>query len=172
MDAADRLLADLAAWDAARSRQDEAWLRQQAEEEARFTGLALDLAEQADAVTVRTTTGRQHHGHVVAVAEDFLVMRPAGGAPVFLPYAAIVIVRPAAASDTPSSRLPLLGMRLVHALAALSAERPRVSIVVHGGEATTGELRSVGVDVATLRLEGGATVYVRVDAVAEVVLFG
>jgi hypothetical protein len=182
VDETDRLLADLARWsadrradDAARSREGEGWLRRQAEEEARFTGVALDLAEQQDTVTVRTTVGRQHHGRVVAVAEDFLVVHTAGGAPVLLPYAAIAVLRPspgATAPDASSARLPLLGTRLVQALAGMAADRPRVAVVVHGGEATSGELRAVGTDVLTVRLDAGATVYVRADAVAEVTVFG
>ncbi|HEX2038162.1 MAG TPA: hypothetical protein VHF47_00355 [Acidimicrobiales bacterium] len=173
MDETDRLLADLAAWDAARARQDEAWLRRQAEEEARFTGVALDLAEQADTVTVLSTTGRRHHGRIVAVAEDFLAMRTAGSAPVLLPYTAVAAVRPSpGGTTTGSSRAPLLGMRFVHALAGMAAERPRIAVVVHGGESTSGELQSVGVDVLTLRLEGAVVVHMRVDAIAEVTVFG
>ena len=178
----ERFLSDLASWAgerrgraAARSRQDEAWLRRQAEEEARFTGMALDLAEQGEGITIRTTTGRQHHGNVVVVAEDFLVVRVAGGAPVLLPYAAVAVLRPppgAVAPDASSSRRPLLGTRFVQALAGLAADRPRIGVVVGGGEAMNGELRSVGADVLTLRLEGGATVYVRVDALTEVSVFG
>jgi hypothetical protein len=173
VDATDRLLADLAAWDAARARQDEAWLRRQADEEARFTGVALDLAEQADTVSVLTTTGRRHHGRIAVVADDFLVVSTAGGAPVLLPYAALASVRPSpGAAPAGSSRAPLLGMRLVHALSGLAADRPRVAVVVHGGESTSGDLWSVGLDVLTLRLENDAVVHVRVDAVAEVTVFG
>lgn len=178
----ERFVEDLAAWAgdrrgraAARAKQDEAWLRRQAEEEARFTGVALDLAEQGEGVTVRTTTGRQHHGTVVVVAEDFLVVRAAGGAPVLLPYAAVAVLRPPTGTPAPdagSSRRPLLGTRFVQALAGLAADRPRVGVVVRGGEAMNGELRSVGADVVTLRLEGGATAYLRADALTEVSVFG
>jgi hypothetical protein len=170
-----RFLAELAGDEATRSRQEEAWLRRQAEEEARFTGVALDLAEQGATVTVRTTTGRQHHGIVAAVAEDFLVLRNAGGAPVLLPYVAVAALRPApgnTAVEAGSPRRPLLGTRFAQALAGVAAERPRVGLVLHGGEAMGGELRSAGVDVLTLRLESSGSVYVRVDAVAEVTLFG
>jgi hypothetical protein len=170
-----RFLAELAGDEAARSRQEEAWLRRQAEEEARFTGAALDLAEQGATVTARTVTGRQHHGVVAAVAEDFLVLRHAGSPPVLLPYAAIAALRPApgnATTEAGSPRRPLLGTRFAQALAGVAADRPRVGLVLHGGEAMGGELRSVGVDLLTLRLEGSSTVYVRVDAVAELTLFG
>lgn len=172
----DRFLGELAGDEAARSRQEEAWLRRQAEEEAQFTGVALDLAEQAATVTVRTTTGRQHHGVVAAVADDFLVVRGASGAPVLLPYAAVAALRPGPGTGpvtAGSPRRPLLGTRFAQALAGVAADRPRVGLVLHGGEAMGGELQAAGVDVLTLRLEGGGAVaYVRADAVAEVTLFG
>ncbi|MDP8991956.1 MAG: hypothetical protein M3N31_02715, partial [Actinomycetota bacterium] len=69
MSEVDALLAELARWgadvragDAARSRARERWLRRQASEDATFTGVALDLAEQGAGVAVRTTTGRTLHG--------------------------------------------------------------------------------------------------------------
>lgn len=180
--AVERLLADLARWsgdrraeEAAESRRDEAWLRRQAEEDARFTGVALDVAEQAESVTVRTSAGRLHHGHIVAVAEDFLVLRSAGGPPVLVPSSAVTVLRPAPgarAHDAASTRRAPVGARFAHALAGLADDRPRVGLVVQGGEALTGELRTVGRDVCTLRLEGGGGVYVRVDALTEVTVFG
>lgn len=181
-DAIDRLLADLARWEgerrsdqAAQSRSEEQWLRRQAAEEARFTGLALDLAEQAMSVTVATTSGRRHHGLVVAVADDFVVLHTPGSHAVLVPYRAITVVRPAAPDiGTPSARVAPLGARFVHALAGLSAERPRVVLVLDGGETVSGELTSVGVDVLALRLDATppALVHVRVDAVCEVTVLG
>ena len=178
--AIDRLLVDLAAWaadkradEAADSRSEEAWLRRQADEEARFTGLVLDAAEQGTALTIRTTAGRQHRGVVAAVADDFLVMTGSGGRAVFLPYRAIAVVRPSTAA-TPSARPAPLRTRLVHALGGMAGDRPRVVLVVDGDEAISGELRSAGVDVVSLRLDGTppAVVHVRIDAVNEVTLLG
>jgi hypothetical protein len=178
MDDIDRLLADLARWtgdrrasDEAHSRREEAWLRRQAEEEARFTGLVLDLAEQGATVTVQTTAGRRHHGTVVAVADDFLVLD--AHRPVLLAYRAIAVVRSTAAVAGPSRVAPL-GTRLVHALAGIAADRPRVLLVVDGSEPLHGELRSVGHDILALRLDGpdGAVLHVRLDAVGEVTLLG
>lgn len=178
MDDVERLLADLARWtaerrasDEARSRSEEASLRRQAEEEARFTGLALDLAEQGASVTVQTTGGRRHHGTVVAVADDFLVLDT--HRPVLVAYRAIAVVRSTAGLEG-STRIAPLGTRLVHALAGIAADRPRVVLVVDGGEPLHGELRSVGRDILALRLDGadGAVVHVRLDAVGEVTLLG
>ncbi|HEX9969342.1 MAG TPA: hypothetical protein VGB03_04320 [Acidimicrobiales bacterium] len=178
----DRLLADLARWaaerrvdEAAESRSDEAWLRRQAEEEARFTGLVLDLAEQGAPVTVRTTAGRRHHGVVAAVADDFLVLHAAGARPVFLPYRSVAVVRTAGGGDgTASARPAPLRTRLVHALGGLAGDRPRVVVVVDGDETISGELRSAGVDLIVVRLEGNppSSVHVRMDAVNEVTLLG
>jgi len=178
MDDVDRLLADLARWtgdrqatDEARSRREETWLRRQADEEARFTGLALDLAEQGAAVTVQTTAGRRHHGTIVAVADDFLVLD--AHRPVLLAYRTISVVR-STAGVVGSTRVAPLGTRLVHALAGIAADRPRVVLVVDGSEPLHGELRSVGHDIVSLRLDGSeaAVLHVRLDAVGEVTLLG
>jgi hypothetical protein len=58
-------------------------------------------------------------------------------------------------------------------LAELAVDRARVRLLVlDASEAVSGELRSVGQDVATVRTDGEArgTAYVRTDAVAEVVV--
>lgn len=177
MDDVDRLLDDLARWagdrradDEARSRAEEAWLRRQAEEEARFTGLVLDLAEQGATVTLTTTAGRRHHGTIKAVADDFLVLEAEGGRPVLLPYRAVATLRTNARTEG-AVRRATLGARLVHVLASLAAERPRVIVAV-GTETLTGELRSVGKDVLALRLDEASAVHVRLDAVSEVTLLG
>ncbi|MDP9388949.1 MAG: hypothetical protein M3Q48_13805, partial [Actinomycetota bacterium] len=101
MDEVDTLLADLARWtadarsqDAARARSRERWLRQQAEEDARFAGVVLDLAESATAVVVRTTSGRTRQGRIAAVARDFCVLRSDGGTATLLAFAAVAAVRP------------------------------------------------------------------------------
>jgi hypothetical protein len=68
-----------------------------------------------------------------------------------------------------------VNVTLADVLAGLAGERPRVRMVVAGGhEVVAGELRSVGADVATLRLDGepGGAVYVRLDAVRAVTLLG
>src|SRR4051812_22901927 len=77
----ERMLADLARWaaderagEAARGRSRERWLLQQATEDARFVGVAVDLAERRRPVAVRTTGGRTVRGVIVAVATDFWVL--------------------------------------------------------------------------------------------------
>jgi len=181
----DSLLADLARWtadtrtdDAARSRIRERWLRQQAEEDARFAGVLLDLAEAGVGVGLRLTSGRAVHGRIATVARDFCVLRYDGGTATLLAYAAIATVRPDPgyrAGEAASERAAPVDASLADVLVGLAGERPRVRLVVDGAaEALAGELRSVGADVATLRLDGahGGTVYVQLGAVREVTLLG
>jgi hypothetical protein len=62
---------------------------------------------------------------------------------------------------------------LAEMLSVLAAERPRVLVVtLASDEGVAGELRSVGRDVVTIRLDGDpqASAYVAVDAIAEVSL--
>jgi len=58
-------------------------------------------------------------------------------------------------------------------LAGLAGDRPRVQMVASGdAQPLCGELRAVGLDVATLRLDGEQTAlaYVRISGLAEVIL--
>jgi hypothetical protein len=181
----DGFLADLARWtaaarvdDAVTSRTRERWLRQQAAEGARFAGVALDLAERGGGVVIRTGTGRTLHGRIVALARDFCVVRHDGGAATFVALAAVATLRPepgSQAREAASERAGALDADLADVLAGLAGDRPRVRIVVEGGgEAITGELRAVGVDVASVRLDGEPpqTVYVQLGSLRELTLVG
>ena len=173
-----RWTADVRAGEAARSRARERWLRQEASEEAVFTGVALDLAERGTGVTVGTTEGRTLHGHLIAVARDFLVLRHEGGTPTFLALTAVATLRPEAgyrAGDAASNRPSPNATSLCDVVSALAGDRPRVRVVMEGrSEPMAGELRAAGSDVATLRLDGepGGTVYLRLTSLRELTLLG
>lgn len=155
MDELLRLLDDARADERGAARERERWLRQAAEEGARLAGTLLDLAEQGATVTVRTTTGGSHHGPVRLVATDFCVLDTAAGH-VWVHLAGVATVRPHAAErHAPATGdRPVLDLRLVEALAHVADERPRLGIVTEGGDRVAGELRAVGADVLTIRLDG------------------
>jgi len=174
------LVADLTRWlidtrseAASASRARERWLRQQAEEEARFAGILLDLAERDRPLVVQLAHDRRHRGHVRAVAEDFLALRTLEGTDVLLRYAGIVAARPEGPDVLLDGDRPCaLDMRFAEAVVAICAERPRVLVVTLDGSRSSGELRAAGRDVLALRLDGRdrATSYVPLAAVAEVSL--
>lgn len=181
----EAFLGDLARWtadarttEAAGSRVRERWLRQQAAEDAHFAGVLVDLAEQRAVVGIRTTAGRTFHARIAAVAGDFCVVRHDSGMATLIRFEAVATVRPEPghrSGDADSSRLSPSSLGLADVLARLAPERPRVRLVVEGGgEAVAGELRSVGADVATLRLSGNppATVYLQLALVREVTILG
>ena len=56
------------------------------------------------------------------------------------------------APPTAGDRAPALDMTFPEAIAAIAGDRPRVLVVARDGSGLSGELRSVGRDVATLRL--------------------
>jgi hypothetical protein len=194
----DRLLGDLGRWggdvrasDAANARSRERWLRRQAAEEATLPGVALDLAERGDAVVLKTTSGRAHRGRLVAVARDVWVLRSdssrgSGGedgmaGATFVSTDAIASLRAQPggtgrpALEAGGGRPVPLAASMADMLTELAVEHPRVRVVVLGEpEAMVGELRSVGVDVATLRVAGEppSTVYVRLGSVSELSVLG
>jgi Protein of unknown function (DUF2642) len=163
--------------EAARSRARERWLRQQTAEEARFAGTLVDLLERGAPLSVRTTMGRVHHGTLVAVGRNFCLLRTASEAETYVALDAIVWVRPSAAARAPAATGDRCGVSLDLTLNELcnhlAADRPRVRVTVHrDAEPIAGQLRAVGVDVLTLRLDGEAcgTCFVPTTAVAEVVI--
>ena len=171
----DHVVADAVAEEAARERSQTRWLRRIAEEEATFVGVALDLAERGAPVVARTSSGRAHRGRVLAVGRDFVVLRDGGGPPVFLAVQGLSSLRPqpgSPAADTAGGRAAPLDVGFAALLVGLAADRPRVQVSALGDEPVAGELRSVGVDVLTLRLDGdtGLRAHVRIGAVTELLL--
>jgi len=172
-----RLVGDEQAGEAARSRARERWLRQQATAEATLVGLLVDLAEEGADVTVRTTSGRAHQGPIVAVGRDFVIVGVSRGhVCITLDALATARRRPGRhRSETTGDRPAPRSLTLADHLAALAPEAPRVSLAAAGEPVLlTGELRSVGRDVMTVRLDGEppVTAYVALRSVSEVLVSG
>jgi hypothetical protein len=103
------------------------------------------------------------------------VLRNAAGRDVLLSFAGIASVRLDAASGAPTGdRSVHVALELAEALATLAVERPRVLLVTGAAAGVAGELRAVGLDVATVRLDGDppSNAYVRIPAIVEVTLAG
>ena len=169
--------AGLAAWlaevvvdDAARARVRARWLAQQAAEEGTFAGVLTDLAERARPVVVQLANGRAHRGAVAMIGADVVGLRTAEGRDVLLRQSAITAVRTLPGEPvTVGDRHIVSDLSLAEALAALAEHRVRVLLVgADPSHAVTGELRAVGRDVVTVRLDGaGGTAYVAVASLAE-----
>lgn len=176
VNALDRLIGDAVAEAAASERAKTRVLRQVAEEEATFGGVALELAERGDPVVARTLTGRMHRGAIIAVGRDFIVVRDAFRAVALLPLAAVTSLRPQPAvppADASGARAAPLDLTVALVLSRLAGERPRVAVMALGDEQPLGgELRAVGVDVLTIKLEGesGFLAHFRIAGLAEVLL--
>lgn len=181
-DAADRVDPDrhgLTAWvarlavdDAARERSQAHWLRQQAREEGTFAGVLADLADRGRPLLVQLRNGRLHRGRVTVVGADFVTLGRSSGHDVLVAFSGIASVR------TQPGEAPTAGDRAVQSrttlaetLSALSEERVRILVLgADPAQPVAGELRSVGRDVLTIRLDGGGLAYVAVTSVAEVSL--
>ena len=179
----DTFLEDLARWaeeargaGEARARMQERALRRAAEQEATFVGVLVDLAESGEEVVVALASGRSHRGPLVAVGRDFVALRDAHNQPVFLALSAVTDVRllPGARPGDTTGAAPVEDRSTMAAvLAGLAGEGRRVRVGTWGDVlGVAGELRSVGTDVVTLRLDTrpATTVYLRLEAVSEVVL--
>jgi hypothetical protein len=169
----ERWAAELRAEAAADARSRERWLRQQSAEEARFAGALTDLAERASAVVAHTQAGGRLRGRVVCVGADFVALETDQRTVALVRQDHVTAVRAnSAGTDLASDRTAALDLDLAEALRALAEDRPRVRLTLGAADSVTGELRRVGADVATLRLEGDerATLYVRLAAITEVLL--
>jgi hypothetical protein len=174
--ALDAVVADARAAEAARERSQERVLRDVAAAESTFVGVLVDLAERGVPVVVRTASsgGRSFRGQVLAVGRDFAVVRDGARPPVLVALAGLASVRPepdALGSTAAAGRPAPLDVSLAALLARLGDDRPRVQVVA-GDEPVAGQLRSVGVDVLTVRLDGdrGLLAHVHLATVREVVL--
>lgn len=171
-----RLVADAAATEAARQRSQERVLRETAASEATFAGVVLDLAERGVAVVVRTAAGRLHRGRVIGVGTGALALRDEGRPPVVVAMAAVTSVRPQAGegrtADAAGGRPAPLDLSMTELLVGLAEERPRVQVACPGEEPFAGELRSVGLDVVTVQLDGDRRLlaHVPIAAITDVVL--
>jgi hypothetical protein len=173
----ERWAAEARARDAVDARVRERWLRRQAEEEATFAELLLDLAEREVPVLVTTTANRRYVGPVEAVGADFVALRAAGGRTAIVALASVAAVttagpaggraQPLGVREDRGRRAVTVGMGEV--LAHAVADHPRVQ--VHAGDlGVVGELWSVGADVISVHTEGSppATAYLRLPSVSDV----
>ena len=167
-------VADATVDEAARSRARERSLRQQASEDASFTGVLLDLAERGRPIVVSTSAGRRHRGVVRTVATDFCILRTDTGIDQLVPYRALGMIRPLPQeAETVGDRPATLDVDLTDALHHLSEDRPRLHVGLIGDpDPHVGELRSVGRDVLTLRMDGDPppTAYLQVGLIAELAI--
>jgi hypothetical protein len=134
-----------------------------ATESATFIGALVDLAATGESVSVRLRSGRLHVGVVALVGGDFAVVAGSAGQ-VWCRHRAIAAIRVGAGAPLASGARSGLDLLFVDALALLVDDRPWLSLDLGSGEATSGELAAIGLDVITLRLEGGGTFYVPSDS--------
>ncbi|MFZ6005444.1 MAG: hypothetical protein ACOYXM_16095 [Actinomycetota bacterium] len=168
----DRWVSEARVDQAALQRSRERWLREVAEQEATLSGVLADLAERRTAVGVHTRGGRRHNGVIRVIGADFVALGLPSGGDVLIAVRAIGVVRTAPAVEAAvGDRMLGTDLRLADVLAELAADRERVLLVTaDGGDAVSGQLRSVGQDVVVVRTdaERPATAYVPLAAVGEV----
>lgn len=169
-------VADATVDEAARLRARQRSLRQQAGEDASFTGVLLDLAERGRPIVVSTSAGRRHRGTVRTVATDFCILRADTGIDQLVPYRALGMIRPLPQeAETVGDRAATLAVDLPDALSHLCQDRPRLRIGLIGDpDPHVGQLRSVGRDVLMLRMDGDPppTAYLQIALIAELAIAG
>ncbi len=167
-----RLTDETRADEAARVRSREHWLRRQADEDASLTGVLVDLAERGDRVVLSTVARRRHRGWLLAVGDDFCLVRAETGTEVLVSHRGLATVRAEPGGRSPrGDRAVVTASTLVDQLVALGADRPRVLVApLVADDAVVGTLVSVGHDVLAVRLDGAerSVVYVPLDSLAEV----
>jgi hypothetical protein len=170
----ERWLADARVEGAAGARTRERWLQTAAEADATFSGVLLDLAERGSDLALSTVGGRRHHGRIEVIGVDFFALRLATGSELLVAMRGVSAVRTAPLADPAvGERIHPTDLCLADVLVELAADRTRVLLVpADGAESVAGELRSVGLDVVTVRTDGepAASAYVPLRSIAEVAL--
>jgi hypothetical protein len=113
------------------------------------------------------TAGGGHEGRLEVVTSGLCALRRADRGITLIALSAVTAVHTGAGMAT-GDRSPSLHLDMAGALAALSADRAEVTIVLSGGTRVTGVLHTVGVELASLRVGRESalnTVAVVVDAI-------
>ena len=126
--------------------------------------------ERAEPIVCATRHGRRHVGQLHAIGADFVALRTGSDGLVLVAIDALAQVRthPGTSSVT-GDRALRLERRMAEVLAELSGDRPDV-VVATGDAEVRGELRAVGRDVVTLRVNSrpATAAYVALAATDEV----
>lgn len=169
-DALRRLLDDERHADAVAARRRGQSLRGQAAESGTLAGTLIDLGERRAVVSLVTTGGRSLRGTIVSLGADLVVLRGPSNETVLVALGAVASVR------TEPGTIRSIGDRLLRSEATLAevvgelaVDRPHVAIHT-GAAAVSGELRAVGLDVATLVQTDQTVAYVALGAVSDVVV--
>jgi hypothetical protein len=165
-----RWAADQRAEAAAADRVKERSLRAQASASATWSGILVDLAEQATAVTA-VVGAQRRRGRIVGVGPDFCVFEAhlGGSALISLPaMSALWPERTTGAIPPAGARRPALELSLLAALSMLAEERSPVTLVTLGGDEIAGDLIAAGEDVLTVQTDPPARrlAHVRLSALA------
>jgi len=166
-------VAELRVDDAARSRSRRSSLAGQALEEATLRGVLVDLGERGAALRLELVDGRGLVGQVHHLGADVATVHGADGQERLVALAAVVSATPQSDEHVVTGdRVVVSDLTLAEALGWLAGDRPRVHLHAAGGSIVAGELRSVGVDVATVLLEGRPRrpAYVALRSVTDVLL--
>lgn len=167
-------LAEVVVDEAAAQRARVRWLEQQAAEEGTFAGVLTDLAERGRPVVLHLGNGRTHRGAITLIGADVVGLRTAPDREVLVRQTAITTARTLPGEPlTIGDRHLVSDVSLHEAISVLADHRARVLLVgPDASHVVNGELRAVGRDVVTVRLDGaGGTAYVAVASLDEISLF-
>ena len=175
-EALHRFAAEAQVGEAAAGRARQRWLEQQAAEETTFAGVLADLTDRGRPVLVHTTAGRRHRGRLQVLGVDFVSISTDVGSDVLIALRAVTSVRSQPRDGAAhSGRAVSVDLSFAAAVAALAGDRPRLAVATTDETTVNGELRAVGQDVLTLRVDGDtrANVYIPLGAVTDLsVAFG
>ncbi len=156
---------------AADQRRRTRFLTAQAAEDASVSGVLLDLAERADAVTVTSCLGHELHGRITALGVDFVTLTGPESEVVVMTAAIQSITVPVAATVT-GDRFEALEVALVDVLVTMAPDRPEVEVRTVAGQAITGTLHAAGRDVVLIHRPDRQAAYVPIGAIAELEVRG
>lgn len=155
------------------ARRREHWLRRAASEDASLAGVLLDYAERKSILSIETLAGSEYVGFIDGAGSELVAVRTSAHHVVINLEGIFTVnlVSDRHTTDLPvGHRMSLTDTHLGDVLRQVSAEGPQIVLRSWQGQAAEGMLRAVGRDVVLLRRDTGASSYVRLQSVSEVLL--
>jgi hypothetical protein len=133
--------------------------------------LALDQlwhtwAANEATVVVHTTAGRDHHGRVVGVGADLVMLQPVAGNPVAIAMATVAAVSTSTLSLSGAEVRPS-ATTMAELARELGDQRAEARVVAASGLTVRGRIEAVGVDAVVVRDPADRRTYLRLEALSE-----
>jgi hypothetical protein len=117
-------------------------------------------------VVVHTTAGREHHGRVVGVGADLVLVEPVAGTPVAIATGTVAAVS-ADALSVSGAKVEPSATTMAELVRELCDQQAEAGLVAANGLTVRGRIEAVGADAVVVRDPADRRTYLRLEALSE-----